>query len=249
MRPARIVRRAGRRLLGAAGRWGPAGGRPRPGPEQTAFAASAAAILARRSRQTVDDGARLRARYQAPVFGPVGVWELAGRLAACVDPTDSALGGTSQLVHTLQLLEGLEADGVSEPAMYAAAVIHDLGKLALLAGEAPEHVMGPSSLVAPGPVGGGLDRCLFQWGHAELAYLRFRDQVPDQVSWLVCYHNVATEQVAPYMDARDREYAGRYLAPFQRAEQRTKSPFRLPATTLAAYRGRAEPLLGRTVLF
>ena len=87
----------------------------------------------------------LRAKYARPVFGLVNTWDLLEQLGGCVDPADPVLYGASQQLHALQVLTAMEADGVKDPVLLAAALIHDVGKLLLLAGEAPENVVGPTA--------------------------------------------------------------------------------------------------------
>ena len=91
-------------------------------------------------------------------------------MALCVDPTEIRLLCTSQYMHVCQLIRGMERDGELDDTMLLTALLHDLGKVAMLAGEAPENVVcliEPIEAVEPGS---GLDNAIFQFGHDEIAY-------------------------------------------------------------------------------
>jgi hypothetical protein len=217
--------------------------------EVTRFATRALRIDRRRRCQTVDDVARLRARHRAPLIGDVYVWDLVEALAGCVDPTDCQLLGASQQVHVRQMLEAMDADGVVDTDMLLAAVVHDLGKLALDAGEDPADVVGPSAPIGEPADGVGLDHVVFQWGHAELAYERFRPHVPPHVAWLIRHHNLTEHECRRLMDERDRHLAERYLAPFQRYDRRSKSAVRLPPASIHRYRDLVEKAFPDPIIF
>jgi predicted HD phosphohydrolase len=196
------------------------------------FAREARAISERHARQTRETVAALRSKYERPIFGRVRVWDLVERLALCVDPTDGELYCVSQLVHVQQVLAGMERDRMGDADLILAAVVHDLGKVLLLTGEAPEHVVGMNAPIGPHAQGIGLDQAVLQWNHDELAYSRLRDHVPEPVAWLVRYHSLMVEAARPLMDARDRDYLARYLVPFRRYDQGTKSVCSLPPRDL-----------------
>lgn len=222
---------------------------PRMAQERAAFAATSAAIRVRHAAQTREIVAALRRTYERPVLGRVETWTLIERLARCIDPTDGALGCSSQLVHVLQVADAMEADGVNDPDLLVAALVHDLGKLLLLEGEMPENVV-----CMNGPIGDhapeiGLDRVLLQWNHDEAAYMRLVGHVPEPVAWLVRYHSILLDDCAPLMDARDRTYAARYLTPFRHYDQDSKSPWKVPRRPLDHYRDLLETRLPRTLLF
>jgi hypothetical protein len=54
--------------------------------------------------------------------------------------------------------------------------------------------------------------------------------------------------VPPLMNARDRALADRYLRPFRRYDQGSKTPFQLPRKRLDDYRELATALLPRTLV-
>jgi Myo-inositol oxygenase len=200
------------------------------------FRREAGRIIARHDEQTTQSIAALKARYEAAVFGRVRVWDLVEKLALCVDPTDMRLFCGSQLVHVQQILAAMERNAVTDPEMLLLAVIHDLGKVLLLAHEAPENVFCTTRhLGAPAP-GGGLDEVLFQFGHPEFIYSRIRGHVPDHIAWTARYHNVHLDEVAPFMSQRDRDWTARYLEPFRKFDAGFGSPYFLPRVDLDRYR-------------
>jgi hypothetical protein len=205
------------------------------------FVREARAVNERHWAQTHDTVAALKRKYERPVLGRQRVWDLVERLALCVDPTDGELFCASQLVHVQQVVAGMERDGVSDPDLLVAAITHDLGKVLLLAGEAPENVVGMNAPIGPYPPGAGLDNVVFQWNHDEFIYSRLKDHVPDHLAWLLRYHSIDVRESEPFMDARDRAYLARYLLPFRRYDQGTKSPcFLPPRTILDTYRDLVE---------
>lgn len=213
------------------------------------FAIAALRIDRRRRQQTVATVQALQARYRSPVLGRMYVWDLVERLASCVDPTDCRLLGTSQQLHVLQMLDRLERNGPVDPDLLVTVLIHDLGKLLLLVGEDPANVVGPSSAIQLPPAGSGLDAVMLQWGHAEFAYQRFKNFVPDHVGWLIRYHNAELDDCASAMDARDHDYAARYLKRFRRLDRDTKSVAHLPDARIDAYRDLIEKRFPDQILF
>ena len=217
-------------------------------PERAAFATGAEEIQRRHRAQTREQVAALRAKYARPLYGLVSTWELLEGLAACVDPSDVLLYGASQQLHLLQVLAAMEQDHVEDPVLLAAAMLHDIGKVLLLAGEAPEHVVGSRAPIGPHERGDGLDTAWLQWNHAEFAYSRIKDDVDEPVAWLVRYQSIVPERCAPLFDARDRAHVARYLTAFRHYDQSFKSPFALPPKRLADYRTLAARLLPATLV-
>jgi len=192
-------------------------------------------IYARHYAQTTEDVKRLVEKYSSPAFGRIRTMTCFEKLGRCIDPTDRALVGTSQLLHTLQTLEGMERDGISDPDLLIAAAVHDFGKILLLTDEAPENVVCANTPIGDYPDAVGLDNVVFQWNHDEFAYVRLKDYLPDHVSWLVRYHSVDFRKTAPLMDDRDRYYFERYLRVFRRYDSGTKSITHVPEKRLESY--------------
>jgi hypothetical protein len=200
------------------------------------YAERAHAIEARHAAQTSATVADLRRKYAAPIFGRIPVWEAIGMLGRCVDPTDRRLFGTSQYLHVLQILDAMENEGTASEEFVLAALLHDLGKVMLIAGESPENVVCMNDPIEAPALGVGLDQCLLQWNHDEFAWSRLHDYLPDPVAWLIRYHSINVKSCEPYFDARDRDYAQRYLRPFSRYDHGTKSPYNVPPRRLEDYR-------------
>jgi hypothetical protein len=229
------IKRVEERILGPLGR-------------DKEFKTAARAIWARHRAQTRELVAGLKRKYEGAVFGRVRVWDMVEKLALCVDPTDTTLYCTSQFIHAQQMVAAMERDGVKDRDFYVAAFTHDLGKVMLLANEAPEHVVCTSEPLGDERRGIGLDNVLFQFGHWEIIYTRLKDHVPEHLAWLVRYHNAAIERTEPYMDDRDRAYAERYLKPFQRYDRHFKSTTFLPRIDLAKYRALIEETFPSPIL-
>lgn len=209
----------------------------------------ARSIIARHDAQDPEAVIALRRKYEAPLLGPVRPWQLVEMLARCVDPTDERLFCASQQIHVLQIIEAMENDGAATEEFLLAALVHDLGKVLLLAGEAPENVVGMNRPIRTAEPGAGLDQCLFQWNHDEFAYSRLKEHLPEGIAWLVRYHSIVPGSCEVYMNARDREYAERYLRPFARYDHRSKSPYFLPERRIEDYRHIVEQALPATIVF
>jgi hypothetical protein len=180
------------------------------------FQRDAEAIVARRNQQTAETVAALKARYEKPVFGRVRVWDLVEKLALCIDASDLRLFCASQLVHAQQIFAAMQRNGVEDPDMLLLALIHDLGKVLLLAA--------------------GLDRALFQFGHGEFLYSRIQGLVPDHVAWVARFHNIGVTENRPLMSERERAWADKYLVPFSRFDGGFVSPYSRPRVDLAQCR-------------
>jgi hypothetical protein len=216
---------------------------PPPRGHAARFAALANTIEARHDAQSLDDVMALRDKYAAPVFGSVSPWSLVEMLGQCIDPSDQRLYCTSQQVHVLQMIDAMEAEEAATPESLLVALVHDLGKVLLLAGEAPENVVCMNRPVQAGAPGCGLDRCVFQWNHDEWAYARLKDHLPDHLAWLVRYHSILPATCMHLMDARDLDYCRRYLKHFARYDHGTKSPCNLPQRRIGDYRAIVERAL------
>lgn len=223
---------------------------PREAPGTAEFRARAKEIARRQRAQTRATVERLVAKYERPIFGRVRVWDLIEKLALCIDPTDQSLKCASQHLHVCQMLAAMERDGVTDESLVLAALVHDLGKVALLAGEVPEHVVCYIAPVEAREPAAGLASVLFRFGHDEIAYMRLKDHVPDEVAWLIRYHSMTVAKARPYMDARDLEYEARYLRTFSKYDGGSKSPAFLPVpATLERYRDRIERTFPSPILF
>ncbi|MHC4860799.1 MAG: inositol oxygenase family protein, partial [Planctomycetota bacterium] len=193
-----------------------------------AFRREARRIFARHGAQTAETVAALKRKYRGEVFGRIHVWDLVQKLAYCIDPTDMRLFCGSQLVHAHQVVAAMEANGVDDRDMLLLGLIHDLGKVLLLRGEAPENVVCSSRRISGGEPGAGLDRAVFQYCHPEFVYSRIVDHVPPHVAWVARYHNIDIEDCRPFMTEQEREWSRRYLEPFQHFDGDFVSPYYIP---------------------
>jgi inositol oxygenase len=199
------------------------------------YAREAQPIFDRRSRQTVDTVRTLQRKYEAPVFGVISMWDALNMLAHVIDEVDPFLGNVSQEIHTLQVVEGLAADGADDT-MLLAGLIHDVGKVIALVDEDPANIFGTTEPIGHYEPAIGLDQCVFQWGADEYGYSKVAGRVPDHVSWLVRYHSIVPEACVHLMDERDREYFEKYWRVLNRLDHTTKSMYQLPRTRLSDYR-------------
>jgi hypothetical protein len=213
------------------------------------FLERARVIYNRHLNQTTETVAALERKYEAPILGDMRMWDLLALLARCVDPSDPALYCVSQLVHSLQVVSGMEDDGVQDVDLLLSALIHDLGKILLLTGEAPENVVCGNTPIGDHEAGIGLDHCVFQWNHDRFLYSRVKDLVPDHVAWLMRYHGIYVPECEHLMDERDRRYTERYLRVFQKYDKGTKSVYRLPTVRLEKYRALIEDTFPKAIVF
>lgn len=201
-----------------------------------AYTREAAEIRARHAAQTTAQAEALRHKYREPVFGEIPTWSLFEMMARVIDPADDRLYCTSQEIHMLQVIEALAADGMANEEFILAALVHDLGKVSMLKSKSAGNATYMNNMLAAGEPGAGLDQCIFQWSCDDLAWSRLKTHLPPAVAWLVRFHGISPKACAPFMNAQDRDYAERYLAPFRIADMYSKSPFRRPRTRLEDYR-------------
>lgn len=213
------------------------------------FRQEATTIFEQHRQQTVATVAQLKRKYESIVFGKVRVWDLIEKLALCIDPTDMRLYAASQFVHIQQILASMEQNGIDDPNMLITAIIHDLGKVLLLTGELPENIVCGARRIGEYEKGIGLDNVVYQFGHGEFIYSRMKDHVPDHVAWAVRYHNINLEDAMPYMKAHEREYADKFLRPFQKFDGSFGSPYFCPKVNIGRYRDLIEEYFPQPILF
>ena len=205
-------------------------------------------IKERGLRQTEEQVAALRKKYEQPILGEVRVQRLLELLAQIIDQNNRWLYCTSQLTHTLQVLESMEKAGITDPDMLVTAVIHDLGKLSLLKGESPENVEagGRRPLRAHEP-GIGLENGSFTWDHADIVHARFQPYVPENIAWLLRWHSIRPACV-PIMNAKDREYFEKYYKTFV-VHDRTFAFYHVPSARIDKYFPLVDKYFPNPILF
>lgn len=195
---------------------------------RTAFDAGAVRTKTDHWTMTPQQVADLQRKYADPVWGEVGTWDIFTQLGRVIDPTDRQLYCVSQLVHTYQVYQAMKADGVKDEVYLVTGLVHDLGKLLILAGERPEFVACDNGVIEGPAPECGLHNCVLHWNHDDFGYDRLKHLLPDDMAWLVKYHSINGEQARPFMCKKDRALADRLLADFKKYDKLTKSVFDLP---------------------
>lgn len=191
----------------------------------------------------------LKTKYENTFFGTFYVWDVVNSLSRCFDLVDVKLGVGSQEIHVLQILEGMEQDGITDPDMFLAAIIHDMGKVLLNPHEPPENIAFENYIVGEYEDGIGLDNCTLTYSQDEYLYSRLKDHLPDHLAWLIRYHGIIIPKCLHLMDERDREYTDRYLRTFAKYDSGTKSFYRFPKKKIEDYRDLVEKAFPDPILF
>lgn len=203
---------------------------------RTKYEDEAKLIYAGHFRQSPELSLELREKYKSPIFGSMYMFDALSKLSECIDPTDTELYCVNQLIHTLQVVVGMEDDGIKDETLLLTALVHDLGKITEIAGEAPEYVNGPNEPIGDNVPGSGLDNTITTWNHDEYAYEKIKEHVPDHVAWLTRFHSLRFDMVKEFMDDRDWEYYHKYLGLFRKYDLGTKSIYNLPRKKLIDYK-------------
>jgi hypothetical protein len=209
---------------------------------------NAQAVLDRSKEQTEADVAALKKKYEEPIIGEVPVERLLELLAQVIDPSNICLYCTSQLVHTLQVLESMEAAGITDREFLAATLVHDLGKLASLKGEKWENIEGGGKRpLGQNKPGIGLANGSFKWDHSDIVHARLKPYLSEDMAWLLKWHSIQPE-CEPIMDAQDRERFERVYKPFV-VHDRTFIFYHLPKKRLSDYAPLIKEFFPDKVLF
>ncbi len=191
----------------------------------------------------------LNKKYKEPVIGKVPMLDLLSRLARCIDPHDDVLGNVSQLTHALLIAEGMERDGITDPDLLIAALVHDLGKIVLLQDNESEEMACINTPLNDSENGMGLEHCIFQWNHGEFIYSRLKSYLPDHISWLIRYHSFFISDNEPFLSETERAYLGRYHRIFRKYDQGTKSVYKLLTRKLEDYQDLIDSYFPVPILF
>jgi hypothetical protein len=205
-------------------------------------------IERRSALQTRTDVHRLERKYDQPIIGECDVVRLMELLAQVIDPAQAILACTSQLTHALQIAEAMERDGLGEDMVFM-ALVHDLGKLALLHGEEPHFVDGNGRRpIGPHEPGIGLANATLQFAHGEIAWRRFGHLLPEDLGWLLRYHDIDVRTCRDLFDDRDRAHH-ETLHHLLFHYDRQISPFRVPNVRLSDYTDLLRERLPQKILF
>lgn len=198
--------------------------------------------------QTQEDVIALRKKYEQPIFGEITVERLLELQAQIIDPTNVFLFTGSQLTHTLQILESMEKDGITDREFLATVLIHDLGKLSILKGETWENLEGGGKIpLGENVPGSGFENCTFNWDHADVVHARFHPYVSKDMAWLLKWHSIQPNS-EPLMDDHDRMLFDKYFKPFGRHD-RTFIFHHLPKKRLSDYLPLMKEFLPEKVIF
>lgn len=198
--------------------------------------------------QTIDDIDFLNIKYQKPIFGKLNLWNLFQKLNFCIDPTDKILYQTNQLIHTAQVLRSMENDQIQDEMMYITAILHDIGKVLLLTEENPSNIVCDNQVLEINEEGVGLDSCITNWNHDEIAYKRLKDFLPHQYSWLIRYHSINIYQSKKFMNNYDIKMCKDFLIPFSKHDKQSKSQI-IPIIDWEKYRKMCEKHLPIEIIF
>lgn len=211
------------------------------------FDNNAKLIHFRHRSQTPEDVKRLNEKYHSKLIfcDPIDIWSAIEKLSMVSDPTDKELYSVSQWVHTLQVIEGMENDGIDDEELFLAAWLHDVGKLLLLTDEDPANVV-CDNFVISGIHKSGLNNCYLNWNHDEWAYMKLKDYVPDNVAWLIRYHSI-NESCYEYFDDNDNIYSHKYLKTFKKYDKGTKSIYNIPKVNMDKHRRIIEKYITRPI--
>ena len=158
------------------------------------------AVCLTHGAQDDETSARLVEKWNRTMFGGrPRVLDLLTLLHFTTDRSDAVLGYTSQLVHALQVYAAVsnvtdiifdKRDAQYRRDMRLAALIHDLGKLLSLFGEADAHVDCTNRALAV-DAGGGLNAIRAQFNHDEYGYLKLRGLgLPRRVELVIRFHSL-----------------------------------------------------------
>lgn len=212
------------------------------------FEVDAEAIYKRHFEQDIDRIALLRKKYTKSVIGKMKVIDAIRLLGECIDPSDTELFCTSQLMHTLQVAESISKAKMGEM-FIVVALVHDLGKILLLTDEDPANVVCPNEIVGTYQSGVGLENVITHWNHDEYIYQKLKPFLDDDSLWLLRYHSFRFDVGAHVLNSRDWERKSKLLEPFRFYDLKTKSPYNLPKTKLSDYTYLLDKYFPRSIQF
>jgi hypothetical protein len=142
----------------------------------------------------------------------------------------------------------MKADGVLNDELLLMAIIHDWGKILLLTEEDPANVVCMNKMITP-PTRKGLAHHVSQWNHDEFAYNRLSKYLTPELSWLLRYHSIPSNDLEGYMDDNDVYLHQRYHSIFYKYDQGSKSPTLRPSVNINEYKSFIESVFPDQILF
>jgi len=204
----------------------------------------ASAIDGRHKSMSEEEALDCRTRYAGSlrVFPrPITMWEVVEKLALTVDRSDAVLPASSQYVHSLQVFEGMLADGETDDWRLLLGVLHDVGKVLSLLGVPDEHVDGGNFVLSCPTAAGrlasdppGLDSCIVTHNHDEFWYQKLlhccSDIVSDQEEFLygVRYHSLNDVEDTSILSEKDRKLMGWLFGRFTIYDHGLKNHMHMP---------------------
>lgn len=171
-------------------------------------------VYEKHKKQSDADRHALTHRWRAPLVGRVAVWDLLQLLHFTIDHSDTFLMYTSQLTHCMQVFAAVSSfpfhlqvhrgELQNHPSykrdMQVAALMHDVGKLLTVFGEADEHVDCMNRLTHTPSAAGGLDGWRFEWNHDEFGFQKMRPYLPPRVLDVMRLHSLREIPYSVYVN-------------------------------------------------
>lgn len=173
------------------------------------LAAYAERVYEKHKLQSDADRHALTHRWRMPLVGRVAVWDLLQLLHFTIDHSDTFLMYTSQLTHCMQVFAAVSSfpfhlQGYHDPGykrdMQVAALMHDVGKLLTIFGEADEHVDCMNRLTASPSAASGLDGLSYEWNHDEFGFQKMWPYLPPRVLDVMRLHSLREIPYAVYVN-------------------------------------------------
>ncbi|MBP9680805.1 MAG: hypothetical protein KBD76_05335 [Bacteriovorax sp.] len=213
------------------------------------FTERAVSVYESHLSQNPDDVNNLNLKYKNHVFfGEKTIYECLEMLALVVDPSDTELFTTNQLIHSLQVAEMMEKDGLSNEWIII-GLVHDLGKILLLTNELAENVVGPNIYLSKKNEQPGLDNLILSWNHDEYIYMKIGHLFRSEMSNLLRYHSLRYENCLELMSAENIKWVNDYLLKFRYYDLTSKSVYYYPKKSLKDYRDLIDAYFPSAVVF
>lgn len=196
------------------------------------------------NKETIDE---LNKKYKNIIFGNFDTWNFIEKLSLCVDPSDKELFCTSQWIHTWQVVEKMEMNNIYNEDFLIAAILHDLGKILLLTDELPQNIVCDNGVIGEHKEKIGWENCITHWNHDEFIYMKLKNHIHKDYSWLLRYHSINLKHSYKYANDYDKNLIEKLLLPFSKYDKLTKSIFNIPKINIDKYKRMIEKHLPKTL--